>query len=388
MTDELEALRRQWTRLEPESAGSTQQRQTARAESIRLQNAAYEFYKQDQDENARSLFHRAYEAAVKAGDRARVLENLEWEGDCLYHLGRLREALSCLLQLEGGAKTDKAEYWAGLRCQVDVAIMLPLSLHSISKLLDRCRREMVQLGLNASEGMLLLTEGVLAYYRGDDQTALEKVREAMAIYDASAYPRVNIEYHYYSLIDALLNVGCREEAEQWLSRYEGVTTGFEFSKELNILNLRRRMALADGDYIAAWRYAQRHLQRSREAERSPYESLCNYCDTAIQCGHLFEARSALAELLRHYRNSENGHSRYRIRRLTGDYHRALARQASIRENCERDTLRKHEQDAQRQRSLAVRFYCAALKLGQELDARLQCNWREQQMRERIISLDS
>lgn len=388
MTDELEELRQHWTRLESKQADSPRQRSVLREECNRLHDAAYALYKQRQIDAARSLFHRAYEAAVKAGDRAMELDNLYWEGHCLRWSGQLRAALACLLQLEGGVQENKERYFYGLVEQIRIAILLPLSLDSIFRLIDRCYREMTTLGLTASRGMLLIVECYLARDRYDEDEELAKAQEAMSAYEPDSYPDYDCRTYYSKLIYALLDNKRRIEAEQWLERYEGLETKFEMSKELDLLYFRRRMALEDGDYPTAWGYAQRLLQRAREGERSPEVGLKAYCETAIQCGHLSYARNALAELLARHRNSEIGQIRYALRRLAGDYHRAVVQRfvEKAEESGKSRISLQYEQGGRRHFLLARRYYGYAMKIGQFLDGKLQCDWRQREIEERLVSL--
>ena len=376
--DELEELRKLWSRLdsgEEEAAASAAQRRALAEESDRLNDAAYEAYKLSQYDSAISLYHRAYQAAVRAEDLRRQAKHLFWEGDALKLAGRLREALACLLAVEALEQADKAVYWDELISQIGIAILIPLSLEKIRDLMDRCRDEMWRLGLNASHGKLLIQECDLAFYCNDFRTELAKAQEAMAGYDASARPNYIINVYYRNMIDALINAKDNPNAQRWLERYEGAETEFETDKELDLLDCRRRIALKDGDLPAAWRYAQRALQKAREGQRSPYGSLYSYTNTAIQCGHLREAAAGLAELLSVHRHSENGHRRYSLRRLVGDYHRAVARHCA-----DKAAVRRHT-------ALARRFYGYADRVGRFLDEKLCCDWREQEIRERLASLE-
>lgn len=380
--DELDELRQLWARLdsgEEEAAALADQRRALAEESDQLFAAAYEAYKLRQWDSAISLFHRAYQAAVRAEDQRRQAKQLHWEGHTLRRAGRLREALACLLAAEGLEQADKAVYWNGLIDQIGIAISLPLSLEKLQSLMDRCRDEMGRLGLNASRGMLLIEESDLAYQRHDNRTELAKAQEAMAGYDASASPDYNISTYYYMLIWALLDVKDRPNAQRWLERYEGAVTQHEVHKELNLLGLRRHIALKDGDLPAAWSYAQRALQKAREGQRNPFVQLQNCTDTAIQCGHLREAAAGLAELLTVHRHSESGHRRYSVRRLAGDYHRAVARRCA-------DKAVGFTAAARRHTALAQRYYGYADRVGRFLDEKLCCDWRQQEIRERLASL--
>ena len=391
--DELDELLAQWERLD--DAGDTRpgvgaaQREEYVREMESLDDAAYGFYKLDQLDSAVPLWRKAYEIAVKAGDEERQVNYKQWEGHCLRRMGCLREGLACLLELERLQANPPAR-WTGLIDQITTAIQIPISLHNIEALIRRCRDEMERSALQSSRSMLLSEETYLAYCRKDFPTELAKAQEAMSAYEKDAYPEYDIHVHYYQLIDAFLDIGDRTNAERWLAEYEGVETPFEVSKELNILSFKRRLALMDKDYKVAWDYARRHLSKSREAENSSYNGLRNLAETAIECGHLTEASHALWELLSKHRNSENGHRRYAIRRLAGDYRRAMAQRAAAHMNeCGRRTatFRKYEKEFRKHTALARRDYGYALKTGQFLDERLCCDWHEKEIRQRIRSLE-
>ena len=391
--DELDELFAQWVRLDnagdTHSGVSAAQHEEYAREMESLDDAAGEFYTLDQLDSAIPLYRKAYEIAVKARDEERQVKYKEWEGHCLQRMGRLWEGLACLLELER-LQANPPDHWMGLIFQITTAIQIPISLHKIEALIRRCRDEMERSGLRGSRSMLLMEESFLAYYRHDFSAELAKTQEAMSAHEKGAYPKYNIHAHYYQLIDAFLDMGDRPNAERWLAEYEGVETQFEVSKELRILSFKRRLALMDGDYKAAWDYARRHLSKSREAQDSPYIGLRDFGETAIECGHLTEAGRALWELLSKHRNSENGHRRYEIRRLAGDYHRAMAQRAAVHmDECGQQTatFRKYEKAFRKHTAMARRDYGYALKTGQFLDERLCCDWHEKEMRQRIRSLE-
>lgn len=374
--DELDEL---WQRMDAAEKEGPATNQVRRVELIqemnRLHNAARGFSRLRQIDSALSLYHKAYQAAVKAGDEENQARFKLEEGVCLGHLRRLREALACLVELEKMAANPKSR-WKGLIYQISIATYIPISLHNIQLLMQRCSDEMKRRNLQSSRSMLLLEEAVLASLRHDVSTALARAQEAMHTYAEGASPNYNIISYYNYLIMFYLDAGDRISAERWLERYEGVRTWFEVDKELDILLIRQRIARLDGNYSVAWDYAQRFLQKARETENSPYVGLTNLAEMGIACGRLIEVRLALWELLSKYRNIEEGHKQYELRRLGGDYHWAMAQRA---EPYTRENLRHT--------AIARRYYCYALKVGRFIDERLCCDWHEEEIQERLQSLN-
>lgn len=368
-----------WQRIDAAEKERPATNQMRRVEIIqemnRLHNTARGFYRLRQFDSALSLYHKAYQAAVKAGDEENQVYFKVKKGHCLWHLRRLREALACLVELEKLEANPKRR-WEGLIFQIAIATAIPISLHNIQLLMQRCSDELKRQNLRLSRGMLLIEKAVLAFLRHDASTALARAQEAMHTYAEGASPQYDIAVYYSYLIEFYLDAGDRISAEWWLERYEGVRTWLDVYKELDILLIRQRIALLDGNYSVAWDYAQRFLQKAREAEDSPYIGLTNLAETGIACGHLTEVRLALWELLSKYRNAEEGHRRYELRRLGGDYHRAMAQQAEL-----------YTHENLRHTAIARRYYRYALKIGRFIDERLCCDWHEEEIQERLQSLN-
>lgn len=340
-----------------------------------LRDTAYNYYKLEQLDTALALYQRAYRLAVQVGDEESQVEFKCWEGHCLRDMDRLTEALASLIELEKCTQNPR-ERWAGLIDQIQIAVEIPISLQKIQTIIDRCYHEMRQYGLKKSKSMILSHECVLLLAQGKDALALKKAQEAMASYKDDAYPVYSKNTHYLALIWAYLDVGDRENAERWLGRYEASDTDFPIFKESNTLSIKRKLALLDQNYRTAWDYAVRNLLKDREFDAHPYFALKSIVDCGIAAGRPKDVRNYLAELLSAHRNSENGHNRYKIRRAVGDFHRAMA-----------DLPETIPEQASRHRKLARRYYGYAMKVGKMIDARLCCSWRQEQIRERLKSVE-
>lgn len=340
-----------------------------------LDNTAYNYYKLDQFDMALSLYQKAYRVAVQAGDEVNQIRYKEWEGHCLYHMGRLTEALAVLLELEKFTESSPIR-WEGLINQLLIAIQIPISLQRIQSIIDRCYNEMRQYGLEKSNGMILLAESDLLTYQGKDALALKKAQEAMASYVADAFPSCEKIVYFDSLIWAYLNIGDWKNAKQWLGRFEAYDSSFPVSKESRVLSIRRRLALQDKDYLAAWAYAEQELFKARESVAHPYAALKNITNCGISAGKPGDIRNYLAELISTHRNSETGHHRYQIRKTAGDYHRAMA----ALPNTVPEQVAHH-------RKLAKRYYSHAMKVGRMIDERLCCHWRQEEILKRLKSVE-
>ena len=393
MTDELDELLAQWNRWDSAEEEHTTVSAAQRAEWTReiesLADTAYEFYALNQYDSAAPLYSKAYHIAVKSGNTEQQAEYKYWEGHCHRLMGHLREGLACLLELDC-LNSNPPERLHGLIDQIIIAIRIPISLRNIEALIRRCRDDMERFGLQASRSMLLSVEYTLAYYRKDFATELSRAQETLSTYEVSAYRGFDIYCHYVEMIDAFLDNGDRLNAERWLGKLEAVETRYEASKELSLLSFKRRLALMDGDHKAAWNYAQRYYHKAREAESSPYGGLKQLAEAGIECRHLLETGQAVWELLSKHRNSENGHRRYAIRRLAGDYYRAMSQRAtSPMDEGGKETAfyRRYEDSFRKNAMLARRYYEHALKVGQFIDERLCCDWHEKEIRERLRSLE-
>ena len=361
-----------WKELD-EGAKQSRSRSELVSRIAELNSAACGYYKLSQCDNALRFYSQAYELSVKLGDVSLQAEYKKWQANCLRVLGRLTESLTCLVELEA-LEENPAEQFSGMMDQLAVAIMLPISLVKINSIFKRCSEFAENSGLRKSKSMIYINQAELHNCRKDYANELAAAQEAMASWDGLAYPCYIANAQYETLVDTYLDIGDRGSAELWLKRLEDLNTDFEANKELEILRIKCNFAFMDGDLKSAWEYAQRCLLKAREGIKNPFDHLKQYTEIAIECGHLHAARQAIAELLTFHRNSEIGHNRYELRRLTGDYHRAMAKQGG-------DSRYAHWHTEQ-----ARRFYYSAKDVGDMIDQRLQCDWHEKEIAERIMSL--
>lgn len=336
-----------------------------------IENVALSCYKHNQLNAAINNFHRAYQISRQEGDEVRQVRYILWQGHCLSVLGRLTEALSWLMEVEKlhSSLTDR---WFGLLFQLSVARQIPISLSKIQIILQKCINEMEHQGLQKSKNMILVQESYILYHQGDFNSALFRAQEAMATFDVSNPIKYDANVYYRKLIECYLSVGDYYNADLWTRRYEEIITDYEEYKKQDVLSFKQKIALLKQDYPTAWHYAQQCLLIDNLDNKLHCSNLVQTIETGIECHRLDEIRFAFLTLLQRYRQSENAHNRYLIRKLGGDYHLAIAKRNKL-----------HPLDSLRHKRIAYRYYNFALEVGSMIDTRLCCEWRQLDIQKKL-----
>ena len=314
-------------------------------------------------ETALSYYRVAYDYAVKLGDINRKKQSKEWESLCLRHLGRLSEALSCLIELEEMQEDNEKERLDNLINQIHIAVRIPLRLDVIETAVSDAYDILKERQSSLSGSTLALEESSLYTFRNMFDKALEKALHALDLYQNAApapdaSPTYDAKVYYYTVCACFCDMRQRDKAAEYLKLLENVDSPMEQSKELNILSLRRRIALLEGKNDAAKEYARQRL--ALEKNDLSYVGLRDLVESELLCGNVEEVEKYLKILWEKNRESENRHRQYELLCLKGLC--AVARDS-------------YEE--------AVSYYRQADKVGRELDDALKCDWRQKEIEEKL-----
>jgi len=335
-----------------------------------LAERAYEHYKYYQVEEALSIYRRAYDIAAVIEDREKMMKYRQWEGHCLHHLERFREASSVLMTLSQTVAIAPHEYFSSVVDQVDIAIKLPLALPKIKSLLHEAYRIMREYSLQTSKSVVLIQESNLFRMRYDYKRALEKALEALASHHNDAKTRYNKLVYYRGILDNLTSLNSVPEIKVWLLELQECDTDRTNSKEIIFLGFSSEVAILEGKAIEAFDYAKQCIIQERKITYDSFSSLRLVVKAGIMADRLNEIRSFLAEMLS-LRRTECKNRRYQIYLYCGDYYTALFRQKREVQyiNC------------------AKKYYNRARNIGIEIDSLFDCNGRQMEISQRLEYVD-
>ena len=339
---------------------------------------AYGHYNQQQIEEALCLYRRAYDAAIIIEDHEKRIKYKQWEGHCLYHLGRFREALSVLISLSQTECVVPQEYLSGMIDQIDIAIKLPIELHKIRNLIHEAYNIMRQHSLQSSKSMILIEESILANMRYDYTLALDKAQEALACHDHGAKLRCDKLVYYRSIMDNLLSLDRINELKEWLVQLQELDTVRVISKELVLLGFQTEIAIIEGRYIEAYNLAKQRLSRELETDSDCFVSIRLVVRAGITAGKLNEIKNYFIKMLS-LRHTKCRNWKYQIRLYLGDYSIALYQQERNKTQHSYKQLRKYWK-------LADKFYQQALCIGKVLDDLFDCDGRQKEISKRLAAL--
>jgi tetratricopeptide (TPR) repeat protein len=308
-----------WSEFETDSVNASEIRQ----EIATLDEAAFEHYRLSQYNEVLALYRRAYQLSNSISDQELMAKYKCLEGGVLSLQGLYWEALAVFAQLEE-IEYSPSCHWYGLICQIEIALDLPIPLKKIQDLIKRAYDDMRTYNLQASKSMLLCQESTLHFNRFEDMKALEKMKEALAVYDDYGDPRYDRSVFYCSIIMAYVEMEDRENAEIWSEKFYNDHSELTKTVELHAIDYKQRIALLNKDFEAALEFARQYMFSERETGGDCYYSLKMVSNAAIKAKKLKEARGYLAALF-NMRHSECTAVKHVIWRLTGDYYTAMAR---------------------------------------------------------------
>ena len=298
----------------------------------------------------------------------KMIEYKFWIGDCLSLLRRYREALAELFSLSQMKSTLPKFHFSGLNKQLSIASDIPIEYGKIQRIIRECYDFVRQNGMSGSESMILLNESFLSRYRYNYERALSLSMEGFAKYNGSAAKYTKIS-HYNDVMSNLTALKRLAELKEWFVKLQNLDTSFAVSKQLHTLHYQAEIALLEGNPKAAHEFAVRRLRRDRETGGDCYSSLRLIIRTGIAAGErdsLPEHLIAIARL----RNSEDGHCRYTVQKLFGEYYAARYKRG------------RRASDL----SAARRCLLRALKIGTQIDRLLECDGRQKEIAELLGEL--
>jgi len=342
-----------------------------RQEMESIAEAAYEFYKLRKHEDALVGYRKAFKMAESVDDTENMIEYKWWTGHCLQRLNRYREALAEFLTLSQMKPIVPRDYFDGLINQLVIATCIPIELYKIKGIVRQCYDFIQQNGMSNCESKILRNESDLARFRYDYEHAFSLSTEALAKHNKNAVTCYNEVSYYYDIMLNLVTLKQLTSLRDWLLKLQDLDTKFTVSKQLYVLRFKVEIALLEGNTKEAYDFAKKHLRYNRETGSDCYVSLRLVIRTGISAGKLDSLKEYLIELAK-LRNSEDGHMRYTIQKLFGEYHAACY---------------NHNKSSQGFFA-AKRYFNRALKIGIHIDRLLECDGRQKEIAELLGEIEN
>jgi tetratricopeptide (TPR) repeat protein len=361
-----------------------------------LHKAGWEAYRDLQKLRAAEIFGRALEIAESIDDLRAIVDYRFCRGMALHGAGRLRQALAVLTPTlqDSTASGDAGDIYGTLTSYIDIAQDLPVSLEAIEKAYAQTENFLRDSGHMDWRHRLLHLRAQLHAERGTYREALTTAEESWALW-RSDHPGYTTDTHLNHLVRISLRLRDAEQARRYLAKWE--TQENIMPKVREIMFCRRQSDLARLEKRAhdAVDWARRAVLAAEQADYGAARYSAVLVRAFISIGATERARDGVGRLLV-MRHSECGHYRYSIHLLRGDYHLALARQASgmapTDDEYGLDFLPPDRiTDAKVVRhevAHAKRAYDAALNVGRWIDEQLQCTLREQEISGRLARVQS
>lgn len=330
---------------------------------------------------AAELYEQALDIATSIDNVDLMLRyRLRW-GDSLYEVGKLQQALTTLSPILQKKHQYSHPYTTGnifftMAIYISVAQELPVSLQAINKVYQQAYHFMQESGSKQWNDRLLFRKAKLLTYRGEYHKALDAALEGWFIHRQKSTEGTLYDIddeHLNQLVQINIYLGDTEQAKKYLQIWQQTTCDFFIDRERWFSNRQSELAHLEGRFNDALQWARRGVQAGASE---------NYLIHAfLSLGNYQHARQALIQLSRKWRTHENGHYRYELRRLIGDYHLACAQNMleEPRRNIDKImlTLKKTE-----------RAYERAMRVGKWIDERLECAKRQDELHKRLSCLES
>jgi len=367
--------------------------QAAQEQMQSLWDAGWEAYKDTQWLRAAEIFGKALEIAESINDTRQIVLYRFCRGSSLCQAGKLRQALAVLTPTlkEGNTGGDAADIYNTLTRYIEIAQELPVNLGAIEKACQQTENFLRDSGNLEWRHRLLLLQATLYKLRGIYPEALAAAQESWAIWEGE-YPSYTADIHLNSLVEISLLLRDAEQAQIYLWEWE-MDELDTIPKERERLSCSRQSDLArlEGRFTEAVDWARRAML----VDNSDIVTLIVMVRAFLCTGDNHRARDELIRLLAQ-RHAEDGHYRYDIRLLWGDYHLARARQAAGMPAVDDEFGLEFPPPSAIVNPAATHYalararrgYRAALKVGSWIDEKLQCTLRQNEISERLARVEA
>lgn len=351
---------------------------------------------------AAGYFYKALELAEEYGETDFIVTMRYQLGHVLTGAGKMKEGLAAMtpiLQSQTVIGKPSDFYWTLIR-YIETALEIPANLQTIEKVFGQIENLLSDSEFHDWPIITLWLRAALNLRRGLYQEALNYGQESWALREQ---PRREGDLGGYSagthlgiLVESSLRLNNLEQVKKYLLEMESRDAEGP-STTPRMLAYQSSLARIEGrkqDTIEWTRQALVRCQLVTEQEDRYLlgTSSVRACLYTKQDELLKEAMSHCVRL----RSIENGHYRFGVRLLIGDYHLAYARRYAGMEPVDDEygesfpmPITVVEVDNTRRRLIRARLaYNRALTVGKELDEKLQCSWRQREISNRFERIEA
>lgn len=372
--------------------------EVARKEMGTLRDLAAKAYAGGQKLYAAELLGKALEIAKSINDTYEIVYFSTWQGMSLIEAGKYRQALAILapfLQTQQ-APGQAEDFYNLLKTYIGIAQHLPVNLKVIEKAFAQTNNFLRNTGnLSWRHGSLWL-QANLYRHRGRHHQALQTYQESWTLWRAE-YPAYIADEHLSSLVYAALTLHNTPLARQYIAEWEHQKDDTPVHRAIIFACAYSHLARVENHSDEAINWARQAILTAEQIdhEEEKKTALVTTVRSLLFADQSELTRGFLCSLLC-LRHVENGHNRYEVRLLWGDYYLACARLAAGMRSADDEygldfpppvqiadaptTLRAIER--------AKRGYAAARKVGQWIDLQLECTKRQDELRQRLARVEA
>jgi tetratricopeptide (TPR) repeat protein len=371
----------------------------ARQQLQSLNNAGHDAWDAAQYLRAGEFYRRALDVATSLGDTAEIVKFRHWYGESLVKAGRLREALAVLVpalqEEQAMSAADPGDVYNALMVYIAIAQALPVGLAAIEKAHTHTEQFLARSGHTAWRHELIYARAELYSDRGLHYEALRAAQEAWVLWK-DEYPNLYADSHLSQLVAYSLELRDTALARRYLGEWERLHSKRPSVRENGLSIMHSELARLEGKQHEAVDWARRAVLAAEQIEGASYrEDAYETLTYAFLCqGMCQRAREALEQVMG-ARSSESEFARYSLHLLRGDYQLACARQAAGMPPADDQYGEvfpppKQIADVATTRltvARARRSYASALRIGREIDRKLECHIRQDEIACRLARIE-
>jgi tetratricopeptide (TPR) repeat protein len=367
--------------------------ETARQQMRSLADAGAEAYKNQQKLRAAELYKKALEIAESIDDSPSITRYRFWWSTNLYDLGRLREALTVIAPIIQGDKVSgEADYVFGaLTNYLSIAQELPVSLKAIEKVFTHAEGFIQSSGNYNWRHNLFSIRSDLYVKRGMQREALNIAQESKSVWE-DKYPLYTADGMFSKLVSLSLSLRDTEQAREYLKEWEQHPSNpLPKSREQLLYKRQSDLARFEGRTKEAIDWARRAVLIAEQSDTKDEAlfSIKGLIRAFLAEGDCDRARGMVVQYTA-IRHSESAFDRYSLHLLVGDYHLACARKTAGWLPVDDEygltfsqPVRSNDLNTMRRALIRTKLaYNSALKIGKEIDIKLECNSHQDEVIER------